>query len=511
MQKILIVIFSLFNFSLFAQNDGQIDTSFGIGGAAQSSFLGGCVGLSYTLDQEKNIIGCGHYFAYPEYDFAVTKFDSMGNIDSSFANNGKFQYDFGIDDYPKVVLAQPDNKIIVAGYSSNWDGFNVNSTYSQVSLLRLLPNGSLDSTFGNNGTFEFDFNPADCAAIALALQSDGKIIIIGNYFNGVSAKVLVLRTSVNGILDASFGNNGYTLLQLDSTVYNDDEGSSCVIQPDDKILISVITRSTSSSGRIFGLCRLHADGNIDSSFGNNGVIKTDIPNQANDYPLTLALQNDGKIIQAGSCKNSKMMALCRYNQDGSLDASFANQGIDTLNISAGNDVIQDILVQSDGRIIAAGYQSSSACLLRLTANGLLDTTFNQTGITLYGTASGESFTEVLLMNPNKIIAAGYAKDTANVNQFTVVAYHSLLFTGIPESITIPNEIHAYPNPANEQINFTNFPSHYLISIYNMQGQQILCTSNTNHINISSLSQGPYLFTITNLNQELLDIGKFVKE
>jgi uncharacterized delta-60 repeat protein len=511
MHHIFLALFLLFTCATFAQSDGQVDTTFGIEGTAQSSFLGGCVGLSYALDQDNNIIGCGHYFAYPEYDFAVAKFDSIGNVDSSFANNGKFQYDFGLDDYPSSVLVQADNKIIVAGYSSTWDGFSVNSIFSQVSLIRLLPSGGIDSTFGNNGTFEFDFNPADCAAVALALQSDGKIIIIGNYYNGASAKVLVIRISVNGIIDASFGNNGYTLLQLDSTVYNDDEATSCVIQPDDKILIGVITRSSLSSGRLFGLCRLNANGSIDTSFGINGVVKTDIPNQGNDYTLALALQNDGKIIQAGSCKNSKMMALCRYNQDGSLDASFANQGIDTLNISGGNDVIQDLLIQDDGRIIVAGNKSSSACLLRLTQNGLLDTTFNHTGITLYGTASGEAFTEVLVMNPNKIIAAGYAKDTANVNQFTAVSYHSLLHTGIKETQTTSNEIVAYPNPAQQQINFTQVQANTQINIYNTQGQQILSATGSKSINISSLSQGLYLFTITNSKQELLYTGKFVKE
>jgi hypothetical protein len=115
------------------------------------------------------------------------------------------------------------------------------------------------------------------------------------------------------------------------------------------------------------------------------------------------------------------------------------------------------------------------------------------------------------MNPNKIIAAGYAKDTANVNQFTAVAYHSLLYTGIKETQTTSNEFVAYPNPAQQQINFTQVQANTQINIYNTQGQQILSATGTNNINISSLSQGLYLYTITNSNNQLLHTGKFVKE
>lgn len=510
MRNIFLALFLLYSCHIYAQSDGQVDTTFGMGGAAQSSFLGGCVGLSYAIDHDKNIIGCGHYFAYPEYDFAVAKFDSLGTVDTSFANDGKFQYNFGIDDYPNSVLVQADNKIIVAGYSTTWDGFSVNSIYSQVSVIRLLPNGILDSTFGTNGRFEFDFNPADCGAVALNMQADEKIIVVGKYYNGASLQILAIRITTAGLLDNSFGNNGITLVQMD-TLLKDDEATSCIIQPDDKILIGAITFNQGNGGKIFGLCRLNANGTRDTNFGTNGVVRTDIPNFANDYPLTLTLQNDGKIIQAGSTKNSRLIALCRYETNGSLDTSFANDGIAAFDISAGNDVAQDLLVQDDGRIIVAGNKSSSACLLRLTQNGLLDTTFNHTGITLYGTASGEAFTEVLLMNPNKIIAAGYAKDTANVNQFTAVAYHSLLYTGIQKIQSTAPEIVAYPNPAQQQINFTQVQANAQIIISNTQGQQILSASGTNNINISSLSQGLYLFTITNSKQELLHTGKFVKE
>lgn len=505
------ILLLLISFSCKAQTwDGLIDSSFGINGATFANFANGSNGLSFKFDSHKNIIASGQYLGAVNYDFAAMKFDSLGNIDTTFAANGKFIYSFGLDDYANSLLVQNDDKIILGGVSSWWDGFNVNSIFNQFSLVRLYNNGTIDSTFGNNGKFELDFDPIDCGAVAMSLQSDGKIIAVGKYYNGSSLQIIAIRLTQSGNLDLSFGNGGITKIQLD-TILKEDEATSCVIQQDDKILIGAITFDQSFFGKVFGLVRLTENGILDSSFGNNGFIKTDIPNQGNDYALALALQSDGKILQAGTCKNGKIMAICRYNIDGTLDATFGNQGIDTLNISLGKDIIRDIIAQDDNRIIIVGETSSNACILRLTQFGQIDSTFNNTGINHFGNSTGETFNNVLLMNPSKIIAGGYAHDSTGIFQISAVAFNSILFSGINSIEDYFEDFKIYPNPSCQLINFSNFNSNYSVSLFDFTGK-LISNFNSNidyQLDISTLKNGIYFIQVKSLKKS--QTFKFIKQ
>jgi len=509
--KNFLISLILISFSSRAQSlDGQLDSTFGTNGAAFSNFTGVSIGLSFKFDSNKNIIACGQYMGSVNYDFAAIKFDSLGVIDTTFASNGKFIYSFGLDDYANSLLIQNDDKIILGGVSSTWDGFNVNSIFNQFSLLRIYNNGTIDSTFGIDGKFELDFDPIDCGAVTLALQSDGKIIAVGRYNNGSSLQFIAIRITTDGILDTNFGNAGIAIIQLDNYA-KDDEATCCVIQPDDKIVIGGVTIDQPLGGKVFGMVRLTPDGLLDTNFGTNGIVKTDIPNQGNDLASAITIQSNGKIILAGTCKNSKIMAICRYNPDGTLDNEFGNQGIDTLNISLGKDIIRDVLVLDDEKIILVGETSSNACILRLKKDGKIDSTFNFTGINYFGNSTGESFNNILLMSPNKIIAAGYAKDSAQIFQFSAVTYNSFLFSGINNTESIITELEIYPNPANETINLQNIQPNTLITITNITGQIILQTSlnQSNQINISNLTSG--LYFIQSQSNNNFQTTKFIKQ
>ena len=478
----------------FGQIDGQIDSTFGINGITFSNFLQGATGTSIGIDNQQNIIAVGQIYTSNQYDFAAIKFNSQGNIDTTFASNGKFTIGFGIDDFCNSILVQSDNKIIMGGYSSNWDGFNVNSIFTQFSLVRIHNNGIIDSTFGNNGKFELDFDPVDCGAVVLEMQSDGKIIAIGKYNNGASLQIIAIRIDQNGVLDLSFGNSGISKIQID-TILKDDEVTSCVIQADNKILIGVVTIDQSFSGKIFGLVRLTENGILDSSFGSNGVVKIDIPNQGNDFALAIALQGDGKILQAGTCKNSKIMAICRFNNDGTLDPTFGAQGIDTLNISVGKDIIRDIMIQDDNKIIIVGESNNNACILRLSQFGKIDSTFNNIGINNYGSSLGEGFYDVHSISSNKLVTAAYAQDTNNLFQLSVAAYSSILFSGIKQNEPDNLHLNLYPNPANDilNINYTlTTNNRYQIQIINSIGQVVKEVSNQNTV-------GTYTWTVDTKN------------
>jgi len=511
MKSIFKFIFLLLTTSTsFAQIDGQIDSTFGINGITFANFSIGSIGTSIGVDNQQNIIAVGQIYSSNQYDFAAVKFNHQGIIDTSFATNGKFTIGFGIDDFCNSVVIQSDNKIILGGYSSAWDGFNVNSIYTQFSLIRLKNDGIIDSTFGINGKFELDMDPIDCGAVALALQSDGKIIAVGKYNNGSSLQIIAIRISTNGILDVNFGNNGIFRTQID-TLLQDDETTCCVIQPDNKVLIGFCTNDQPSLGKVFGLLRLTNDGFIDASFGGSGFLKTDIPLLPNDYPTSVKIQNDGKILLAGTTKNSKIMAICRYNNDGTLDNSFGNLGIDTLNISTGKDVIRDFVVLADGKIIIVGESNNNACIVRLNQFGKIDSTFNNIGINTYGNSSGEGFYNVHLLSPTKIVTAAYAKDTNQLLQLSVAAYNSILFSGINLIENAFKDFNIYPNPSAQLLNFSNLNSNYSISLLDISGRLISrCNLNSNQqLDISNLTNGIYFIQVQSLNKS--QTLKFIKQ
>ncbi|MCC7534288.1 MAG: T9SS type A sorting domain-containing protein [Bacteroidia bacterium] len=518
--KNFLISLILISFSSKAQSlEGQLDSTFGTNGATFSNFIGGSIGLSFKFDSNKNIIACGKYFGPTNYDFAAIKFNSDGVIDTTFANNGQFIFDFGFDDYANSVLIQNDDKIIIGGLSSTWDGVNTNSIFNQFSILRLNNNGTIDSSFGINGIFALDFDPIDCGAVTMALQSDGKIIAVGRYNNGSSLQFIAIRITTNGLLDINFGNNGITTLQLDNYL-KDDEATCCLIQPDDKIVIGGVTIDQPLDGKVFGMVRLSSDGLLDPNFGINGIVKTDIPNQGNDLASAITLQSDGKIILAGTCKNSKIMAICRYNPDGTLDNEFGNQGIDTLNISLGKDIIRDVLILEDEKIIIVGETSSNACILRLKKDGQIDSTFNFTGINYFGNSTGESFNNLLLKSPNKIIATGYAKDSSQLFQFSAVTFNSLLFSGINQIVSPLNPLSIYPNPIKSDLNIIvdiSINQNIIVELFDIRGSSIgkynkgllSIGQHCLFIDVSSLTQGIYLLKIYTPDK-LIGNTKFIK-
>jgi uncharacterized delta-60 repeat protein len=510
MKNLLIVILTFLNSNLFAQSDGQIDSTFGINGVALSNFNSGGNGLSMAIDNQNNIISVGHIIDSNNYNFAAIKFNSSGIIDTTFASNGIFIFDFGFDDFCNSVAVQPDNKIILSGYSFTWDGFNTNSIFNQFSIIRLNSNGSIDSTFGNNGKFELNYDPIDCAGNAISLQSDGNIVVSGRYNNGNITTFCAIRLTQNGILDTTFGYNGITTIQLD-TLYKEDEAICLKIQSDNKILIGGYTHEALFIGTVFGMTRLNANGLLDLSFGNSGVVKTDIPNQGNDYAFAIEIQNDEKILLGGTCKNNKIMAICRYNINGSLDNTFGNNGIDTLNITSGNDRIHNILIQEDEKIILVGQSNNNACIMRLNKYGQIDSTFNNTGINYFGNSIGETFNTVLKINPTKIIAYGYSKDSDQTPQFSLVAFNSLLFSGTKENTAANFKISVYPNPATQTIKLSNITPNTSITITNITGSIILQTTlNPNQeINISQLANGLYFIQAQSKNET--QTIKFIKQ
>jgi uncharacterized delta-60 repeat protein len=270
---------------------------------------------------------------------------------------------------------------------------------------------------------------------AMAVQSDGKMVLVGSCSNGVNSDFCVARLNVDGTLDTSFdgpsGGNGKFLLPMGT---DDDLARAVAIQPDDKIVIA--GACASAGGRLnFCVARLHPDGTPDSSFVGpdgtaNGAFLLSISSaQYSDSARSITLQTDGKIVVVGSCGGSTgplYFCLARFNANGSLDGSFNGPGTPgngkflLPNNVAFSEYGNDVAVQSDGKIVIVGQCTnvnapslSTFCLARLNADGSFDTSFDGPGgapgngkFALSISGSYDSGTALALQPDGKIVVVG---------------------------------------------------------------------------------------------------------
>src|SRR6266576_4089512 len=193
--------------------------------------------------------------------------------------------------------------------------------------------GDLDPTFGTDGKVLTDFDHSTDIAHAVAIQADGKLVVVGTTYqdNDFSNEdFAVARYNPDGTLDKTFGVGGK--VQTDFPVLA-AVASSVVIQPDGKIVVAGGAFPLFTFAGDFKVVRYNSNGSLDTSFGNGGIVTTTFPEGS--YAFDVALQADGKILAAGTVFvdfnpgdiSDTDFALARYNSDGSLDTTFGNSGM----------------------------------------------------------------------------------------------------------------------------------------------------------------------------------------
>lgn len=184
-----------------------------------------------------------------------------------------------------------------------------------------------------------------------------------------------------------------------------DNGRDVIVQTDGKILIGGFTPDD------FFIIRLNTNGSLDNSWGGDGIVETDITGTW-ERINRLVLQSDGKIIAAGySGTNINDITVARYNTDGNLDNTFGTSGSLNMDLQGRDDRIEDVVIQDDGKIILTGSSARAAgdqdgFVMRLNVDGSLDNTFNTLGYTIIDNGGDEGLTGVTLLSDNTIICAG---------------------------------------------------------------------------------------------------------
>ena len=286
---------------------------------------------------------------------------------------------------------------------------NVLASNSSDSFTKVNPiiAGTLDTTFDDDGLFRtaFDFS-VGTVGTGVALQADGKIVIVGSQTGTVAndSDFSVVRLNANGGLDPSFGGNGGTGRVLTPILSSsEDTANDVLIQPDGKILVggSSLRNGTNLD---FALTRYLSNGMLDNSFDQDGKVTTGLGSNG-DIIFSLALQADGKIVAAGQTGNAnKNFAVVRYDANGGNAVQFQ-----TTDFGSNDEQARRVLSQADGKILVVGESDSLVVLARYMPNGQLDPSFGSGGKVRTNLFFAEAFgrgCDAALQSDGKIVVAG---------------------------------------------------------------------------------------------------------
>lgn len=309
---------------------------------------------------------------------SVVRLNIDGSRDLDFGTNGVVSSTASL----RSVALYPDGRIVAAGSNG----------YSFV-VERFLPDGSYDLTFNGTGIATARPGNGSNPAWSVKVQPDGKIAVAGFDFDA-GGDFLAARFLENGQLDHSFGNQGTVRIDAGSST---DFASDILVRPDGRLILVGGGGSYPSNGD-FVIVQLNANGSRDTSFGINGIVHTDFTTES---ARSAALLPDGRLIVAGPGGNLNAIHLAKYNTDGSLDLSFGTSGKVITNVSYISDN-PHMALQPDGGIIVAGDHVGTMLLLRYRPDGTLDPNFSSEAAS---NVSGGAQT-VLVQRDGRIVAAG---------------------------------------------------------------------------------------------------------
>ena len=446
---VLVLFVSNVSFSQF----GTLDNTFGTGGKVITTFEGFDASVQSVLVQpDKKIVAGGNATKGAKSRFCLARYNSDGNLDETFGSLG-----FVVADYPEqmvlsAVVLQTDGKIIAGG-----NLYDPTFSISHFVLLRFDSNGVLDTTFGTDGRVVTNFSDKLDRMTSLIVQNDGKIIASGSTSDDINFSDFALaRYNSDGSVDLSFGNNGRTI----SSIRTWDFGYAITLQDDNKIIVSGATSNEFNPdfGFNYDFAALKYDkyGVLDSTFGSGGSITIGVP-EANEKALCVKVAPDGKINIAGEHHILKYsIMLVQILNNGDLDTSFGINGVVITDLS--NQFLESVAMQPDGKILATEYNSTGGCcgaeikLIRLLTNGNFDATFGTDGIVTTDFSNENSqANSIVIQEDGKIVIGGISGNQIQSN-YGLARFNSELLLSNPMNQLEYNTFLVYPNPVNNTVN-----------------------------------------------------------
>ncbi len=390
---------------------GALDLSFGGDGFITTDFDADTDEANAVLIQpDGKIVVAGTAVVGGDEDFAVARYNANGGLDGTFGGDGRVTIGFGGDDSANDIALQNDGKLVLAGG-------NQGIINGDIAIARLNIDGTLDNSLDGDGKLTTGFGADYEHANAVAIQPDGRIVVVGNeLFNGLVACYLA-----NGALDTSFGGDG-------KSSFTSDFPGDVAFQPDGKIVM-VGGHESPNGDFSFAFYRLNPDSSMDTTFDGDGDAFIDLgPGSESAYGL--ALVADGRILALGYTGDQPV--LIRLWPDASFDAG-GKQTLGFTDPLYGLDSDETALamaVQPDFKTIVAGQvfnpdgTQSEIGLARFLSDGLLDTSFGVLGQVWFGFGQYDAARAVAIQPDGKIVVAGSSDPPGSiVNNFMVARFN----------------------------------------------------------------------------------------
>lgn len=507
--------------------NGSIDSSFNnnAGGTNTPGVGFNKVVYDICIQSDNKILVGGRFDDYINANCnRIIRLETNGSVNNIFGSN------IGFNNKVNVISNTLNNKILVGGDFTKYNGVSVSK------IIRLNNDGSIDGSFNTGTGFNNMVN-------AIATQSDGKILVGGNFtsYNGIPALYLT-RLNADGTIDSGFLNQtGF----IQSSSYR---VNFIKLQSDNKILVGGYVNSAIPSRG--NLKRLNSNGSIDTSF--NLFFPTS-PGSFTEIK-SIILQSDGKIILGGEITlplgSTVLRNIVRINSNGSYDTSFVSQigfnpggkvnsmflqsdnkiivggqftsynGVssnkivrinndgtidNTFNIGSGfNNNLRFVTVQGDGKILASGdytsYNGSNTTkITKLNSDGTLNNNFNVQD------RFDNFINTILIQSDGKILVGGEYVDYDNISVRRINRlFNDATLSNQDSTINnISNKFNLYPNPTSSLLNYKSTVQVEKILIYNMLGQLVLeekVNALEGVINIEKLVQGTYLVKVNDLDK-----------
>lgn len=331
-------------------------------------------------------------------DLSLARVAPGGQPDTSFSGDGRVDVDLGGDERPVAVALAPDGKVLVMGSSINGQG--VETTF----VVRYLPNGTRDASFGRNG---FAYLPTNFYANAMAVDGFGDTFLAGGVGMRGDSSAAVAKLVIDGVLDLNFGSMGFA----DPAPLQTGEFTDVALQGAQVVAV----------GGPFGsgvVARFDADGTVDTTFGSAGGA-TPI-SEFSQGVFGVEVQGDGRIVVLG-VNSPGNFALRRLDAGGAVDGTFAGGvAVDTGIVADFGRSAGNLAVGAGGSIVVAGDPPGAGSLNgvqvnRYDANGAPDPTFGIGGSVAYAADIGTFYTRgVALQPPGANAPAGAAENVVVV-------------------------------------------------------------------------------------------------
>lgn len=346
--------------------DSTPDTAFGDGtGKVITNFLGSYDQINGMAVTANAVYAAGNRYSGNYPDFALAKYTLTGALDNGFAGTGKVSTSFGIyGSNARAMAMQPDGKIVLVGESYDL------LTSNDFVAARFNADGTLDSAFGIGGKLRINVSTSgNDGAWGTAIQPDGKVLMAGDCRNGTADAICVVRLTAAGAVDSGFGTSG--IVRFTRTGYGLN-GRAMAIQPDGKIVVA--GQGTLLSNGTIGsqLVRFTSTGALDTTFNGIGSSFNSYATGGEYRVNAVEVMPTGQILIAGQTRipaqSVSLFFTARFTGAGALDTAFANGNGYKVGDLGGSTIVntsaQGIALAPDGKFYVAGYSNGFFGVLR---------------------------------------------------------------------------------------------------------------------------------------------------